>query len=312
MASSIQRVGTVALLLGIAAAACPNVWAQQATGSFERTLDVEGPVQLEVVTGSGDVSVSRGPDGRVEITGRIRIGRTFGRSADEAEEMARRLEASPPIEVAGDRVRVGPIDDPAYRNNVSISYAIVVPQASAVRSRTGSGDQALSGVAGGVDAETGSGAIALQDVGGPVRATAGSGSIRAQGVAGALEARTGSGSISVVQTAAGNVEASAGSGDIELSGVDGALHARTGSGSLHAEGRPAKDWDLQTGSGSIRLGLPADAAFDLDAHTGSGSIRTNHPVTQEGTIGRNRLTGTVRGGGPLVHLSTGSGSIRIE
>jgi hypothetical protein len=298
--------------LGLWAAGCTNAWSQEATGSFERALDVDGPVRLEVLAGSGRVAVRQGPDGRVEIAGRVRIRSTLGRSVEEAESMVARLEANPPISMNGTNIRVGPITDRDYRHDVSISYAIVVPQSTSVRSRTGSGSQALSGVAGGVDAGAGSGSISLQDIGGAVRATAGSGSIRAEGVAGAFEAHTGSGSIGLVQTEAGDVEVSAGSGNIDLRGVTGAVRSRSGSGSVRVQGRPGDEWDLQTGSGSIRLQLPADAAFDIDAHAGSGGIRTDHPVTQQGDVSRHSLSGTVRGGGPLVRARTGSGSIRIE
>jgi hypothetical protein len=302
----------VITLLGILAAGWGTAWGQETTGSFERTLDLEGPVRLEVMTGSGRIAVEPGPVGHVQIAGQIRIGRAFGRSAEDAEAMLQRLQASPPIEVTGNTVRVGPIDDPAYNHNVSISYAIVAPPDTALTSRSGSGSQALSGIEGGVDAGTGSGSISLQDIGGTVRVMAGSGSIAAEGVDGPFEARTGSGSIKLVQTGPGEVEVSAGSGDIDLSGIDGALHSRSGSGSVRAEGEPKAPWNLETGSGSIRLRLPADAAFDLNAQTGSGGIRTDHPVTQQGTISRNRLVGEVRGGGPLVRLRTGSGSIAIE
>lgn len=303
---------TAMACLGLWTAGCTTGWAQEAAGSFERAFDVDGPARLEVSTGSGRVAVRQGPDGRVEIAGRVRITPMLGRSVDEAESMVRRLEANPPIEMNGDTIRVGPITDRDYRRGVSISYAIVVPQSTSLRSRTGSGSQALSGVAGGVDAAAGSGSISVQDIAGDVRATAGSGSIRAEGVAGAFEAHTGSGSISLVQTEAGDVEVSAGSGNIDLSGVTGAVRSRSGSGSVRVQGRPGDEWDLQTGSGSVRLQLPTDAAFDIDAHAGSGGIRTDHPVTQQGDVSRHSLSGTVRGGGPLVRARTGSGSIRIE
>jgi hypothetical protein len=69
---------------------------------------------------------------------------------------------------------------------------------------------------------------------------------------------------------------------------------------------------MKTGSGDVRLGLPEDAAFTLDVHTGSGGIHTTHPITINGTRGRNRLEGTVRGGGPTVLIRTGSGSVTIN
>ena len=49
-------------------------------GSFERTLNVPGTVDLEVSTGSGSIDIRRGAGNRVEIRGRIRAGGSWWRS----------------------------------------------------------------------------------------------------------------------------------------------------------------------------------------------------------------------------------------
>jgi DUF4097 and DUF4098 domain-containing protein YvlB len=224
----------------------------------------------------------------------------------------RRIEAEPPIELAGGSLRVGYLDTDEYRRYVSISYEIVVPADTTVRSRTGSGSQDLARVAGPVTVNTGSGAITLDDIRGGVEARTGSGSIRADGIAGSFNGSTGSGSVRVVQTANADTTVSTGSGSAELRGVNGALRVRTGSGSVTVDGTQTGEWDLETGSGSIRIRLPDDAAFELDAHTGSGEVYAGHPITVQGRIAKGNLRGAVRGGGPLLRARTGSGGIRIE
>jgi DUF4097 and DUF4098 domain-containing protein YvlB len=72
------------------------------------------------------------------------------------------------------------------------------------------------------------------------------------------------------------------------------------------------DVSVQTGSGDVMLRLPGDAAYTLDASTGSGSINTSQPITVQGRLRRNRVEGTVRGGGNAVRVRTGSGSIEIR
>src|SRR5262245_19827881 len=67
-------------------------------GSFERTLNVSGVVDLDVSTGSGSIEVRPGSSGRVEIRGRIRAGGDWWRSDRNAEEAVRQLESNPPIE----------------------------------------------------------------------------------------------------------------------------------------------------------------------------------------------------------------------
>jgi DUF4097 and DUF4098 domain-containing protein YvlB len=285
--------------------------AQQATGSFDRTVTVAEPVALDVTTGSGSITITRGAGGQVVVHGSIRVHTGSGRSAAEAEALARSLEMDPPIEVVGSTVRVGHLEE-EDRRNVSITYDISVPAATSVVSRTGSGDQSVSELSGSVDARTGSGEIILAGIEGAVEVSTGSGDINAERIAGAFNGSTGSGSITLAQTASGAVAVATGSGNVSVTGVQGAARARTGSGRIAIDGVPGGPWDVETGSGSVHLRVPADAAFSLDVRTSSGSVETSHAVTMAGTIARGTLRGDVRGGGSLVHVRTGSGSIRVE
>lgn len=266
-------------ILGFVAtlAAGAHVTALAATGSFRQSLDVGTPLELEVTTGSGSITIRRGAPGQAEVVGEIRAGEgfSFWRSGADPEETVRALEADPPIELSGNRLRVGHIDDPDYRHNVSISYEITVPADTAVESHTGSGSQMVSGLAGSVMAETGSGSIELSNIDGDVRAGTGSGGIRADGIAGAFTGHAGSGSITLEQTESGAI-------------------------------------DVTTGSGSVRIRLPQDAPFELDARTGSGGITTDRPLTIQGRVDRNGIRGSAGTDGPPIRVRTGSGSVRIE
>jgi DUF4097 and DUF4098 domain-containing protein YvlB len=298
-------------VFGALALSCGLAFAQAATGTFERTVTVAEPVALDVTTGSGSITITRGAGEQVVVHGSIRVHTGSNRSAAEAEALARRLETDPPIEVTGSTVRVGHLDE-EDRRNVSISFEIAVPAATSVVSRTGSGDQNVSDISGSVDARTGSGEITLTDIAGAVEVSTGSGDITAEGIAGVFDGSTGSGSISVAQTASGAVAVATGSGSVTLSGVQSSARARTGSGRIEIAGVPGGPWDVETGSGSVYLRVPEDAAFSLDVRTSSGAVQSSHAVTMVGNIARGSLRGDVRGGGSLVHVRTGSGSIRVE
>jgi hypothetical protein len=292
---------------------CTNALAGKSKGSFEQTLAIDTPIQLDVRTGSGSITIQNGQAGRIEIVGTIVVWRDlFRRSTEEAEEMIRLFEADPPVEYSDGRLRVGHIKDRQFRNNVSVSYKITVPFETQVKSHTGSGSQEIIGIRGPAEVSTGSGDLTLTDIGGAVEARSGSGSIRADGIGGDFKANTGSGSVRLIQNAPGNVVASSGSGNIELSGIDGALRADTGSGRIKVEGKQDGPWELDTGSGSIQIRLPEDASFELDAVSHSGDIDINHPITVQGKITEDRLRGHVRGGDSLLHVRTGSGDIRIK
>ena len=285
----------------------------QAEGSFSRTLKVTGAVDLDVNTGSGSINVRTGDVSTVQILGKIKSSDSWGRgSSISPEEKVRRIEANPPIEQTGNTIVIGKIEDRDLQNGVSISYEITVPAATKLRSHSGSGSITVDGLSSPLEAGTGSGGITLSNIGAEVRASTGSGSIHVRGVAGSFNGSTGSGDIEVQQTAPGDVDLQTGSGSIDLTGVKGGVRARTGSGSIHVEGQMKGDWRLHTSSGGVTVRLPQGTAFDLAARTSSGSIQTAHPITVQGTIGRRELSGKVLGGGPLLDVSTSSGSIRIE
>jgi hypothetical protein len=321
-------VTILAILLG-STVAFP---AHGAEGSFERTLDVTGPVELDVSTGSGHITVRAGDSSKVHINGTIKAGKSWHVDEAEAERKVRYLESNPPIEQHGNFIRIGRIEDRELSHNISVSYDLVVPAATRLRSQTGSGSQSVEGIQGPVRASTGSGSVKVENIGDEVRAetgsgdvevdsvkgathaSTGSGSIRLSGIGSSFMASTGSGSVKLEQTGPGDGKVETGSGSIELQNVRGALRVRTGSGDITVQGEPTGEWSLHTGSGRILVRLPSNAAFELNAHTSSGHISTSndHPVTMTGTIGRGELRGKVRGGGPVLEMETGSGNIQIE
>ena len=288
-----------------------------ATGSFERTLSVDEPLVLDVSTGSGTIDISVGSSGRVEISGRIKVRQRsiFGWSGNKDEDLQAFVdlfENEPPVSLSDGRLQVGHVKDKRYGKNVTIDYEIVVPRNTIVESHTGSGAQTIIDVEGAVTASSGSGRIKLSNIGSDVDASTGSGSITADGVAGAFEAHSGSGDVKMTQVAPGDVVVTTGSGSSELQGVVGALRVKAGSGKIVVDGQQHGDWSLDTGSGSVRVRLPSDAAFELDAESGSGGVNIDHPLTVRGKISKRHLRGEVRGGGDLLEIETGSGSIRIE
>ena len=316
----VKRFAILGLLLvpGLAAAT---------EGSFQRTLSVTGPVNLDLSTGSGSVSIRSGSSSQVQVTGHIRATNWFG---GDATERVKQIESNPPIQQSRNDIRVGHINDSALLHNISISYDLVVPAETQLRSHTGSGNQNVDGIQGRIEIESGSGSVKISNIGdtvraetgsgeitidrvkGNVRTKAGSGSIHATDVAGGFEGHTGSGHITLEQTASGSVRADTGSGGMELRGVRGSLEAEAGSGTITAEGNPTGAWNVHTGSGNVHLRLASDAAFDLDAHTSSGSISVNQPITVQGSMGRRELRGKVHGGGIPVAVDTGSGNIEIQ
>ena len=58
--------------------------------------------------------------------------------------------------------------------------------------------------------------------------------------------------------------------------------------------------------------MPGDLAADDDLHTSDGHIDLDIPVTTEGKLRQNEVHGKINGGGSLVTIRTGDGSIHLR
>lgn len=150
---------------------------------------------------------------------------------------------------------------------------------------------------------------------------------------GHVNLRTGDGKIDVASLK-GEMELHTGDGSVNLDGVDGKLQAETGDGHIRASGRfdelqlktgdghvdvraaagssLATGWRLETGDGSVSLEVPGELAADVDLHTSDGHIDLDMPVTTSGTVRQNEVRGKMNGGGGLLTIRTGDGSIHLR
>jgi len=163
--------------------------------------------------------------------------------------------------------------------NYRVDLEIHMPRQGRVNLRTGDGHIQLSNFKGEMELETGDG---RQEI---------------NGVDGRLRARSGDGRIVV----AGRFDA------LDLTTGDGRIEARVLAGSVMNS-----SWNLHTGDGSVTLQLPENFAADIDLHTSDGHITLDVPVTVEGRLGEKSVHGKMNGGGNLLTVHTGDGSIRIE
>ncbi|HEU4414838.1 MAG TPA: DUF4097 family beta strand repeat-containing protein [Candidatus Angelobacter sp.] len=301
------------------------------TGHFERTLKVTGIVDLEVTSGSGNITVHQGGAGSVYVSAKIHGNSgswLFG--GGNVDERIHKIEQNPPVLQQGNTIQIGRIEDRELTRNISIDYDVTVPPQTRLNSNTGSGDQVISGLQLPMTAKTGSGNITVESVTADARVRSGSGNltiksvkgvltcetgsgnIHAEDIAGDVFANAGSGDVDVRQSAGGSVKAQTGSGNIKLHGVKGGLRADAGSGDILADGEPTSDWQLGAGSGNITLKVASQSSFNIDARTSSGTLKVNRPVTMQGSLGHNHIQGKVGNGGVLLDVHTGSGDIQVD
>src|SRR5262249_51143184 len=128
---------------------------------------------------------------------------------------------------------------------------------------------------------------------------------------GTVRVRTGSGAVDADLAGSGDVDVETGSSEIRLRGVKGALVASTRSGAVSVDGEPGRPWSVTAGPSAVALDLAQAAAFTLDASTGSGEVKLEGGAIQ-GSSSKKKVSGTVGAGGPLVRISSRSGSIRVK
>jgi hypothetical protein len=298
-------LSAVAVLLASAAA-----FASTPQGTFEKSFQVTGPVDLEVLTRSGDVTIRSGPAGSVFIRGKIFVSDRWlmGRRQGDVDAIMQH----PPLRQEGNSIHIDYVEE----HDISVDYEITVPADTAIRSRSGSGDQTIEGTHGNADLQTGSGDIKLANLTGEIRLQTGSGNVRGHEIAGPIRGGAGSGDIEVEETGQGDIDLHTGSGNVTVRGIQGAFRAEAGSGDITAEGTQSGSWEIRTGSGNVHVRLPANSAFDADITTSSGTIDVDSPIemTVQGRVQESRKTirGKVRGGGPVLSVRTGSGDIHVQ
>ncbi len=163
------------------------------------------------------------------------------------------------------------------KRNVSVSYAITVPQS--VR----------------LDLESINGNISIAPTTGHARSETINGNIKMNGTRGAVDARTTNGKISLTE-------------------MRGGVNAKTVNGSVKIEIAEQIQDDIraETINGRLQLSLPSGFQGHIQGKTSNGHIDTEFPIVVKGRIGKS-IRGDLNGGnGPSIRLQTLNGSIDIE
>jgi DUF4097 and DUF4098 domain-containing protein YvlB len=262
----------VALMLGVFA--CSSAALPARADEWSKTYTLTGKPDLRIETSDANIRVSTWDQNTIEAKVTT-VRNKIGNDGIRIEEHQ-----------TGDAVEI----DVRYpHRGVSINWGnstshrvdidIHMPREGRVDLRTGDGKIELGNFKGEMQLRSGDGSQELDSVDGKLHATTGDGHIRASGRFDELELKTG----------------------------DGRVEARAGSGSALASG-----WRLESGDGTVTLEVPENLAADVDLHTGDGHIDLDMPVTTEGKIRENEVRGKLNGGGNLLVIHTGDGSIRLR
>jgi hypothetical protein len=266
-----------------------------------QSFDAEGPVELDLGTGGGGVTVRLvdEPGVHVEVRHDPGAGSPWAQgvtslmswvSTQFGSQLGQFGETVPAgSSVEAEAVRQTRVDFTAGRlvirtpkdiqlRNVPILVSVQAPVGSHVEARTGTGDVTVNGGAGRLNLHTGSGRISADQAEGTVHVDTGSGTVRLGPMAAGLRAKTGSGDVEITAIGAASTVVT-GSGDVWLGAVAGDVLARTGSGRVTIANAAAGELELHTGSGAIHVGVRQGSPAEVDLSSGSGEARSDLDLT---------------------------------
>jgi hypothetical protein len=276
-----------------------------------RSFDVSNPELLDIQTSGGFIRVLGSERDDVSVEMYVRRG---GQYLDDTDITLDHYDIE--IEQVGNRIKVHANRESGsgwrfWRNEnyASISFIIHTPRITNVDAGTSGGSVTAENLEGRVQLRTSGGSMTLKELTGLVEARTSGGSISVEHSEGEIHARTSGGGITV-SNSQGILEFRTSGGSIQLNDVDGTVTARTSGGSINAKSNHVGDHlDLRTSGGSITVTVPGGTGYELDL---SGTRVQAELQNFSGEVERNRVSGTIGNGGPVIRARTSGGTVRVN
>lgn len=297
--------------------AVPSALEAKITRVVEKTFSVQPGGNLKASTQGGDITIRTADTPQVQV-----VVRQVVNASTEKEADALLAKLSLTLEQAGNDVtaeaRYEKRAGGSWFSNwppVNVSFEITVPRHYHLNLGTSGGDISVASVRGNVKAHTSGGDLKFARVDGDIEAGTSGGDITLQEGTARARLTTSGGDINV-DRAGGLTEVSTSGGSIRLKSVEQLVRASTSGGNVHAmiTGPIKQDALLSTSGGNVEVQVARGTPFNLDASTSGGSVRADGlTITLEkGGSGKNKLVGTVNGGGPELKLRSSGGDIKVR
>jgi Putative adhesin len=128
-----------------------------------------------------------------------------------------------------------------------------------------------------------------------------------------LKANNGGVTISDVR---GEIHFDVNNGGVQLKRVAGDVSGATVNGGIQVELTGAiwdgRQMEVSTRNGGVTLAMPSYYSAHLQAETRSGTIQSDFPVATQGNIRPRTLDSNIGSGGPLIHVTTENGGVRLK
>lgn len=179
-----------------------------------------------------------------------------------------------------------------------------------IKGRTSGGGIDISDSRDVIDVSTSGGGIEASNCKGEIRLGTSGGGLRLKKLHGNVKATTSGGGIRAEEIS-GELITSTSGGSIHLEDISASVRASTSGGGIHADIRSlGKYLSLSTSAGNISVRMPMDKGLDLDLD--ANRVRVPEIRNFSGRIEKDRVRGSVNGGGIPVTMDANSGSISIN
>jgi DUF4097 and DUF4098 domain-containing protein YvlB len=196
----------------------------------------------------------------------------------------------------------------------NVTLILSIPKTCKANLETSVGNITASGLDGATILTTRAGNISLENIGGAVTAKSKGGNVEARSITGELILHTQGGNVHVANIH-GLARVVTEGGNFVAEDYSGKFTGSTGGGSikLTLKEQPKEECQVKTGGGNIDLHLSKELKLNIKAATDVG--RVTSPFSEKGrdrSVTGSKLSESLNGGGPLVHLSTSAGNVSIH
>lgn len=182
--------------------------------------------------------------------------------------------------------------------------------AGMVHGRTSGGGIEVSNSSQNLDLQTSGGGIDAKDCSGTIRLSTSGGGLRLENLKGDINAHTSGGGVEG-DNIEGELVTSTSGGGIQLRRMSCSLEASTSAGSLYAQiTHVGKYVRLNSSAGNVDIELPAKQGLDLDLR-GEG-VNQHQFNGFHGEWDKDHVRGSVNGGGPTVSADANSGNVNVK
>ncbi|MCW3087427.1 MAG: hypothetical protein JWQ78_813, partial [Sediminibacterium sp.] len=232
-----------------------------------------------------------------------------------------------------------------WQDALNISFRIYVPETVATDLRTSGGNIALTNIKGEQNFRTSGGNLVLEKLSGKIMGRTSGGNVNITRSKDDIDLSTSGGNMTA-ENCSGRIRIGTSGGNVEMSELTGDVHASTSGGNVHGDhisgdlyahtsggsvtlkalsgGLDAstsggnidasltdvtKNINISNSSGTVYLQLPRNKGMDL--RLSAGNIRTEPLPNFKGSQDKERIEGSVNGGGASVRVNANSGSIHL-